>query len=210
MNGKFRKSIIAAVLAIVAIAAVGPVHAQNASITGQYDRASYVPGDSGTLTVTIVNNGGNPLELRNITVYFPWAQLVNGKWPSPAPNVTNNLSPFVELGTQSSNNNIYTWSTSFTVPSWFSGGSIFGSSSNCPGYNGPRYSTDYRGCIMVGVSGNPSGYDVSRFSIAMALPTYTPTSIQTQWFAIAEIAVLGVVTVLLAMVWSGIRRLAKK
>jgi len=63
---------------------------------------------------------------------------------------------------------------------------------------------------MVGVSGNPSGYEVQRFSIAMALPTYTPTSIQTQWFAIAEIAVLGVVTVLLAMVWSGIRRLAKK
>jgi hypothetical protein len=211
MNGKIRNSAILAILAILAIAIIGqPAHAQNVTIGGQYDQASYVPGQSGTLTVSIVNDGGNPIELRNITIYFPWAQLINGKWPtSPAANVSDNISPFVEIGSQSSGSNIYTWSTSFTVPSWYAG-SIFGSGSNCPGYTDPRYDTSYHGCIIVGISGNPPGYETQHFSIAMALPTYTPTSLQTEWFSIATIAILGVLAILMAMVWNSTRRLSKK
>lgn len=213
MNGKIRNSAILAVLAIFAIAAFGqPAHAQNVTIGTQYDRASYIPGDSGTLTISIVNNGGSPLELRNITIYFPWAQFINGKWPSPAPNVTNNISPFAPIGSLSSGNNIYTWSTSFTIPTWYAG-SVFGNGpgSNCPGNTGdPRYSTSYSGCVFIGLSGNPPSYDSQRLGIAMALPTYTPTSLQTYWFAIANVALLGVAAVLLAMVYNATRRLAKK
>src|SRR3989442_1967713 len=119
MNIRIGKRIMAALLVVVAIAALGQsAHAQP-NISTQSDRASYVPGDSGTLTVTLVNpDNSNSIEVRNITVYFPWAQYVNGAWPSGA-NVSQNLSPWPTLGSVQSGNNIKTFTFSFTIPSWF-------------------------------------------------------------------------------------------
>lgn len=207
MNRKIGKRLVAATLVLVTLVALGqPAHAQQ--ITPRADRASYVPGDTGTLFVSIVNTAGSgTIELRNITIYFPWAQLVDGKWPTSGANVTVNLSPWVTLGSQGSNNNIYLYSTSFTIPSWYSGGSTLG----CPGRDGPRYGT-YSNCILVGETGNPPRYNVldGGITIQMALPTYTPVSFATLWLPIATLVVLVVATAFLALAWTSLRRMTKK
>ena len=210
MNIRIGKRIITALLVVVAIAALGQsAHAQP-NISTQPDRASYVPGDSGTLTVTLINpDTSNTVEIRNITVYFPWAQYVNGAWPSGA-NVSQNLAPsWPILGSVQSGNNIKTFTFSFTIPSWFAG-SIFGTGSNCPGNPRTRYSTSYHGCVIVGYTANPPQYVGMDTSIAMALPTYTPTSIVSQWLPIATLVVLVIATLFLAMAWTSLRRMGKK
>ncbi len=207
MNGKTGKRAIAAALVIVALVALGqPVHAQQ--LSARYDRASYVPGDSGTLTVSAVNNDPtSTVEIRNLTIYFPWAQLVDGKWPSGA-NVTVNLSPWKTLGSSGSGNNVYTYPTSFTIPTWY-GGTLFGGGGNCPSSNGPRYGL-YSGCILIGITANTPRYQTQEFSTPMALPTYTPTSIVAEWLPIATLVVLVVATAFLGMAWMSLRRTSKK
>jgi hypothetical protein len=205
------KRIIAALLVVVAIAAVGQsAHAQP-TISTQADRASYVPGDSGTLTITLINpSGQNTLEIRNITVYFPWAQYVNGAWPSGA-NATQDLAkPWPVLGSAQSGNNIKTFTFTFTIPSWYSGtfgGSGFG---NCPDSMGPRYSTSYNSCVIVGYTDSPPQYRSHQFGISMAIPTYQPVSLTSQWLPIATLVVLVIATVFLAMAYGSLRRLNKK
>jgi hypothetical protein len=208
MHRKIAKRAVAVTFIIVVIAAIGQsAHAQ-ATITANYDRASYVPGDSGTLTISVVNpSSTNTLELRNLTIYFPWAQLVNGKWPSGV-NVTINLSPFVELGSLNSGSNIYTTSQSFTIPSWY-GGSILGSNSVCPRVITTRYGM-FQGCIILGYTANPPSYESETFGIVMALATYTPTSIISEWLPIATLVVLVIATALLALLWTSMRRMPKK
>jgi hypothetical protein len=161
--------------------------------------------------VTLVNpSGTNILEIRNITVYFPWAQYVNGAWPSGA-NVSQNLYPFTSLGTAQSGNNIKTFTFTFTIPSWFSGSPFGGpGSGQCIDNMGPRYSTSYNSCVIIGYTDNPSQYQSRGFSISMALPTYAPVSLTSQWIPIATLVVLVVATIFLAMAYSSLRRLNKK
>jgi hypothetical protein len=207
MKIRIRKRLLAALLLIAAFAALGQtVHAQP-TISTQTDRASYVPGDSGTLTLTLINSDPtNTLEIRNLTIYWPWAQYVNGQWPSGA-NASQNLSPWPVLGSAQSGNNIKTYTFSFSVPSWFAG-SFLGSGSNC--FGNQRYSTSFHGCVIVGFTEAPPSYTHQSFSIAMALPTYTPTSIVSEWLPIATLAVLVVATAILALVWTSTRRMSKK
>src|SRR6266540_7173661 len=105
------------------------------------------------------------------------------------------------LGSSQSGSNIKTYSYSFSVPSWFAG-SLLGTGSSCPVGNGPRYSTSYHGCVIVGYTASPPRYSSLGFSIAMAIPTYTPTSIVSQWLPIATLVVLVVATAFLALVWT--------
>ena len=200
------KRAVAATLAIITLLALGQTaHAQ--TITGQTDRASYVPGDSGTLTVTIVNNDASgTLEIRNLTVYFPWATFRDGRWDGA--NVSINLSPWKVLGSAGSGNNIYTTSLGFSVPSWFSG-SFLSTGSFCPGNTSTRYG-QYYGCILVGTTSSSPRYEGNDFSIAMAVPFYTPTSLVAQWLPIATLVVLIVATAFLGMTWMSLRRAAKK
>ena len=209
MKTRSAKMVIAVAMTMLVIGALGPTAHAQPTTQAQTDRASYVPGDSGTLTITLVNNDPtDTVEIRNLTIYWPWAQYVNGQWPSGA-NVSQNLSPWPVLGSSTSGSNIKTFTFSFSIPTWFSG-SLFGSGSNCPGRNGPRYSTTYHGCILIGYTATPPVYSNQGFSIAMALPTYTPTSIVSQWLPIATLVVLVVATLFLAMVWISTRRLNKK
>jgi len=207
MNGKTGKRAIAATLAIIAILALGqPVHAQ--SISERYDRASYVPGDSGTVTVSVVNNSPtDTVELRNLTIYFPWAGLVDGKWQSGA-NASVNLSPWKTLGSQGSGNNVYTSSFGFTVPTWY-GGFQSGLGGNCPGNPQVRYGI-YASCVLVGITASPPRYETDNFGIIMASATYTPASLVAEWLPIATLVVLIVATAFLAMTWMSMRRVAKK
>ena len=211
MNRKTEERVIAAAIVVLALAMLGrPVNAQQATVSAQYDRASYIPGDSGTLTITLVNN--NPtasLEVRNFTIYWPWAQLVGGKWPSGA-NLTDNLAtPWPTVGSANSGNNIMTKSYGFSIPSWY-GGSILGSGSNCSDPSGPRYDIVYHGCVAIGVTSNPPDFVVSHLSIQMSLPTYTPLSLTSQLIPIATLAVLVIATALLFLTWTSLRRANKK
>lgn len=203
MTVKIATSVIVALLALT-FAIAQPVQAQ--SISARADRPSYVPGESGNLIVNIVNeNPTETLEIRNITVYFPWAQLVDGKWPTGA-NVTINYSSWKVLGSSASGNNVLTEQISFSTPSWYGGGGA----SNCPGSNGPRYGL-YADCIIVGTTENPPRYTVDRdTNIFMAQATYTPPSLVSMAVPIATLVVLVIATAFLAMTWSGIRRLEVK
>lgn len=202
MNRKTGKRTVAAAIAVILLAVLAqPAHAQQ--LSARYDRASYVPGDSGTLTITVVNNSPtDTVEIRNLTVYFPWAQLVDGKWPSGA-NVSVNLSPWKTLGSSNSGSNVYTNSFGFTIPTWYSG-NLFGGGGNCPGPFSARYGF-YSGCIMVGITASPPRYDNQNFGISMAIATYNPTVLTSEWIPIASLIMLGLATVFLAMTWKGLR-----
>ena len=209
MNRKIGKRVVTTSLVAIAIISLGlPVHGQ--TIGARYDRASYVPGDGGTLSVTVINeNPTATLEVRNVTIYWPWAQLVDGKWPSGA-NMTDNLNPWTTIGSRNSGNNVLVKTYSFTIPSWY-GGSIFGTSSNCPDSSGPRYDTSYHACVMAGITANPPRYLVNQpLSIQMSMPTYTPVSIMSQWLPLATLVILIIATAFLGLTWSRLGRLSKK
>src|SRR5437879_12211705 len=152
MNLKNKLVVTVAILAVMAVAFAPSAHAQ--TITTMTDQASYPPGGTGTLYITVVNpSSTDTLEIRNLTIYFPWAGFVDGKWASGG-NVSYNLAPYKVLTTSGSpsGGNIFTYNTQFSIPSWF-GGSIFGVGSNCPTSTTTRYGV-YSGCVLLGTNTN--------------------------------------------------------
>ena len=209
MNRKIGTRVIAATIVVITIFALGPTaHAQNFNLYTRADRASYVPGDSGTLTVTIVNTGSSVIQLNNLTVYFPWAGFdSNGKWQGNSTASYSNTFIGAPGGTTSTT---FTTSFQFTIPTWY-GGSFIGFSGNCNGSSSTRY-VQQNSCVVVG-SNQGNRYELMPFTggIPEALPTYTPVSIVSQAIPIATLVVLVVATAFLALVWTSNRRvLAKK
>src|SRR2546425_9615205 len=121
-------------LALIVAAFSMPAHAQ--TVNWRADKSAYIPGDTGTLTITIINTGSNPLEVRNVTVYYPWAGYdTNGKWLTGG-NISYNFSPFKELTSVSGGgNNIF-----YTTPP-FSLSSFWGAAAGPP-LNFPPGNTD--------------------------------------------------------------------
>lgn len=193
------------VTAVLAVAIAMPQLAHAQTLSQRTDRASYVPGDSGTLILTFVNESPTEtVELRNITVYFPWAGYVDGKWQG---NVSDNFGP-KQLGTSGSGQNIYTHPVTFTIPSWYSGGSL---GYGCPGGTVTTRYGLYGDCVLVGSNQDNLKYDTERVSsIPIALPVYNPVSLVSMAIPIATLVVLVIATAFLAMTWSGIRRLESK
>ena len=196
MKKILRLVIVSSLLTLVLGAASLPAHAQP-TVNWRPDKSAYAPGDSGTLTLTIFNTLGNPLAVRNVTVYYPWAGYdTNGKWVSNA-NITNNFSPPMVLATTGANNFSYT-TPQFTIPSWWGSNSQvqFG----CPGTTNTRFGK-YSACILLGTN-STRNYDGSDFTITMALPFYNPssTSILSEWIPVAELIVLVVATAILAII----------
>lgn len=206
MKKMLRSALVTSVLLLVLGAASLPAHAQP-TVNWRLDKSAYAPGDTGTLTLTIFNTVGNPLAVRNITVYYPWAGYdTNGKWASNA-NITNNFSPPMALATTGANNFSYT-TPQFTIPSWW------GSSSQvqfgCPGTTNTRLGK-YSACILLGTN-NTRSYDGFDFTISMALPFYNPSSASmlSEWIPVAELIVLVVATALLAMIMLRLGNASKK
>jgi len=54
--------------------------APNVSVYLSTNKPYYTYGESGKLYVTVRNEGHGPIEIRNITVTFPWFGWYNGKW----------------------------------------------------------------------------------------------------------------------------------
>ena len=209
MHRKIGKAAIAAAIVIAILVGTGqPVHAQGFNIYAKQDRASYVTGDSGTMTITIVNTGSQPLQLNNITVFWPWAGFgPDGKWQG---NQTSTYSGQFLAAPGGTSSSTFTTTFQFTIPSWWG----YGQSSpyGCPG--SPRTTkVQASNCIIVGTAGNP--YDGASFSaagmaISMAIPTYTPISLVSEAIPIATLAVLAIATVLLGLLWTSSRRMTKK
>ena len=206
MNLKNKLAVTATILAVLAVAIAQPAHAQ--SITTRTDQASYTPGGTGTLYITIVNQSPTTtLEIRNLTIYFPWAGYVDGKWASGG-NVSYNLSPYTVLTTSGSpgGGNIFLYNTAFTIPSWF--GAFAGT--NCPGgTTSTRYGI-YAGCILLGTNGNGLRYETMSFSMSMAIPTYNAPSFIDMIIPTATFGILVVSTGLLFAAWTSLKRLETK
>lgn len=207
MNLKNKLAVTATILAVMAVVIAQPAHAQ--AITTRTDQASYTPGGAGTFYITVVNQSPTQtLEIRNITIYFPWAGYVDGKWAAGS-NITNNLSPYQVLTTSASpgGGNIYLYSVQFTIPSWY--GALNGNS-NCPGgTTSTRYGI-YSGCVLLGTNTNNLRYETTSFSISMAIPTYEAPSFMTQIIPTATFAVLVVSTGILFMAWTSLKRIEPK
>src|SRR2546430_13653480 len=128
MNLKDKLAVTVAIVAVMAVAFAPSAYAQ--TTTTRTDQASYTPGGTGTLYITVVNNSPtDTLEIRNLTIYFPWAGFVDGKWASGG-NVSYNLAPYKVLTTSGSpsGGNIFTYNTQFSIPSW-----VLSTNSNTPG-----------------------------------------------------------------------------
>lgn len=206
MNLKKKVMLIAALIAVIAVATAPSARAQQ--ISTLTDQAAYSPGGTGTLTITIVNNSPtNTLEIRNLTIYFPWAGFVNGKWLTGA-NITDNLAPYQVLTTSGSpgGGNIFTYTTQFSIPSYFGYNS---GSTNCPFSASTRYST-YSNCILLGTNQNGLQYETARVNIPMAIPTYNAPSFIDMIIPTATFAILVVATGLLFAAWTSIKRLEIK
>src|SRR5438309_8954283 len=171
MNLKNKLVVTVAILAVIAVAFAPSAPAQ--AITTRADQASYTPGGTATLSITVVNpSSTDTLEIRNLTIYFPWAGFVDGKWASGG-NVSYNLAPYKVLTTSGSpsGGNIFTYNTQFSIPSWF-----LSASSNCPGNTTTRYGI-YARCLLLGTNTNGLRYESQSFTSSWrAQPTTRPTS----------------------------------
>jgi hypothetical protein len=209
MNGKIGRIAIAVSIVIAILVGMGqPVHAQNFNLYAKQDSSSYVPGDSGTMSLTIVNTGSQPLQLNNITIFWPWAGYgSNGKWQGNQTSTYSNTFLAAPGGTSSST---FTTSFTFTIPSYwgYSQSSPYGCSGTPRTKNGL-----YSSCIIVGTAGNAFegvSFSEAGMAIPMAIPTYAPLSLVSDAIPIATLAVLAIATVLLGLIWTSSRRTAKK
>ncbi len=182
MNGKLRLIPVAA----LALLALSLVSLANASPEPAYylrsDRASYIPGDSGSLQITIRNQGDQAFTVRNFTITWPWFSFVNDHWDG---NMTvNNINTALATG------QAYNTAQSFTVP------------------NDGRAYNSRSGTLKVGtdIGGNGGSFETSSFTIFVNIPTYTPVEVSTSIFSILLVGILGVATVLLFLVHQSLRR----
>lgn len=207
MKKKIQYSALALTLLALVLASVSlPAYAQP-TVNTRPDKPAYAPGDTGTLTITIINTIGSPLAIRNITVYYPWAGYdTNGKWLSNA-NFTYSLSPNKALTVTGANNYSYTTPT-FNIPSWWGISSPvqFG----CPGTTNTKFGT-YSGCILLGTN-STNRYEGFDFAVPMALAVYNPSTLSViqEWVPVASLVVLVIATAILAMVMLRLGNLSKK
>jgi len=184
-----------------------PVHAQPPTFTAT-DRAAYVPGDGGTLSFTITNTGNQGLEIRNVTIYYPWAGYgPDGKFQG---NSSIPYFPYKTVTSATGGGATFTDKSTFTIPSWYAG-ALSGRSGVCPDMTRTRYDVTYGSCILIG--GGQTGYGLqyvgSSVSVNMAIPTYTPVSLVSMTLPILTLVVLIIVVAVLVMVWSSVNRLRR-
>jgi hypothetical protein len=189
------KSVPLTLLAISILAGImlAPTHASIAvDIYARTDKASYVPGDTGTLFITVKNDGTQSFGVRNISITYPWKAFITDHWDG---NSTNVISPVAALAQGQTYNTQYT----FTVPT------------------DGRASTLFGGTISIGVgtdigsssSSTGTTYPTSA-PIVYAIATYQPLSLASSLLPIVEIVLLGIAVVMLALVFMGIGKLSKK
>lgn len=190
------KSILLTLLAISILAGVmlTPSHASvSVNIYARTDKASYVPGDTGTLFITVRNQGTQSFAVRNVSITYPWKAFITDHWDG---NSTNIISPVAALAQGQTYNTQYT----FTVPTdgrasySLLGGTISIDVGTDVGSSSTTTGTTYPG----------------EATISYAAATYQPLSLTSSVLPIIEIVLLGIAVVMLAMVYMGISKLSKK
>ncbi len=91
------KSVPLTLIAISILAGImlAPTHASiSVNVYARTDRSSYVPGDTGTLFITIRNDGTQSFAVRNISITYPWKAFITDHWDG---NSTNIISPVAAL-----------------------------------------------------------------------------------------------------------------
>src|SRR5712692_910955 len=108
-----RKQYKSAIIVLVALLFVGLTNSTHAAGPATFfirtDRPSYVPGDMGTLLITIRNVGSQAFAIKNLTITFSWLAFLNDHWDG---NYTISVVPPKPLAT----NQVYNNQQSFTVP----------------------------------------------------------------------------------------------
>ncbi len=205
MNMKIRTITAVSAIALIMVTVFGPTVRAETSQNFRFNSASYIPGDSGTITYFITNTAGNTLSLKNLTFYFPWAGYdANNKWQG---NVSIDFKPWKTLVTNPSGGNVtYYNQVSFQVPTWY--GAV-AQNHDC-GSGRVRYGI-FVGCVLIGTD-QSNFYDRTDLSVAIAQAFYTPTSISvlTQWVPVATLVVLIIATAFLALVLVRLGNLSKK
>ena len=201
MKTKVRTLSIATGILILTVALLVPVQAQTPFI--RWDRSSYVPGDAGTLYLAFVNNDPSTvLQIKNITIYWPWAGFgPDGKWQNGSNTTQTYTNQFVPT-----KGGTFVPSATFTIPSWYGGQNR---NTNC-GNGHTQYSTSFVACVLVGSNLSTNFDTTGDLFVTLASPVYTPLSLVSEAIPIATLVVLLIATAFLALNWSSLRRLNKK
>jgi hypothetical protein len=179
-----------AVLAVacLSIVMITPIHASySPTVYAWTDKASYLPGDTGTLHVTVRNQGTQAFTVKNITVNYPWKAFVVDHWDGnfTAPGINQALATGQSYNTQ------YT----FSIPTDGRAGQFFGSLIS----------------LSIGTDiGSGGSYTLGSAPISIAAATYQPVGIATSAFAIATVVLLGVAVGMLFLVYTSVRKQSKK
>ena len=174
------------VIGIISTLAIAPSHATFSPVVYAHtDKPSYNPGDSGTLYITVRNQGTQAFTVQNISITYPWFAFVTNHWDGNV--TTTGIAQAIAANQQ------YNTQYSFTVP------------------NDGRVGT-FGGTIQirVGTDINSGSYYSGQAPIAYTLPTYQPLSLTASALPIIEIILLAVAVVMLFLVYMGISRLPKK
>jgi hypothetical protein len=182
------KSIPLTVLAIgiLSIIMIAPIHANYQAIAyGRTDRSGYLPGDSGTLYITVRNEGSQAITVKNITVDYPWMAFITDHWDGnfTATGINQALSQNQNYNTQ----------FTFTLPT-----------------DGRAHSGEALVTVRTDVpNGQYQSLDASTF-ITVAAATYQPLGLSSSILPIVSIVLLGIAVVMLFFVYMGIAKLSKK
>lgn len=173
---------------IIAAVMVTPIHASySPQIYARTDKSSYLPGDSGTLYITVRNEGTQSFGVKNLTITYPWKAFITDHWDG------NNT--YTYTGVALSQGGTWNQQYSFTVPTDGRAASIFASTISI------RMGTD--------ITSTGSYYNGAA-AIQVAAATYEPFGIATTIIPIVSLVLLGLAVVMLALLYMSWRKQAKK
>ncbi len=190
-----RKQYKSAIIVLVALLFVGLTNSTHAAGPATFfirtDRPSYVPGDMGTLLITIRNVGSQAFTIKNLTITFSWLAYLNDHWDG---NYT-----ITGIGKPIATNQVYNTQQSFSVPN-----------------DGRAASLGFASVASVTVT---AGTDIGgggrqlisqEAAVGIATATYQPIGVGSSLLEIISLALLAVAVIVLALVFLSIRKMAKK
>jgi hypothetical protein len=167
---------------------LAPTHATyDYLVSARTTNASYLPGDTGTLLITLKNTGSQAFQVKSVNITYPWMAFVTDHWDGNV-SFTGINQP---LGSTGSNAQTFNGQYSFTVPS-----------------DGRAYSGNEI-TIVIGTDVPPPGPSIIRTSATIAVGVQT-LGVVTFWLPIVSVALIAAAVVMLALVFLRIRTLSTK
>ncbi len=178
------------VIGLMTIVVVTPIHATYSIATYvRADKSSYLPGDSGTLFVTVKNLiPSQSFTVRNITVNYPWMAFITDHWDGNF-TVTGINAP---VGTPGG---MWNAQYGFTVPT-----------------DGRAYQNGGLVGIHIGTDIPPPNENAiinTSANIVVAIASYQPVGL-ANLVPIVSLILLAAAVVMLVLVFFGLRRMSKK